>query len=407
MKKIVQITTLANSGSVGRIAEEIGLLAINKGWQSYIAYGRNSCASVSNLIRIGSDIEVRIHGVKTRLFDKHGFGSKRATQKLVRKLKEINPDIIHLHNIHGYFINIEILFNYLIKAKIPVVWTLHDCWALTGHCVHFEDIACERWKTGCYCCPNKTGYPASILFDNSRSNYQRKKELFNAVDNLTIVPVCDWLAHIVEKSFLHQKSIRTIYNGIDTNLFHPTRPTPFLIERLGIKDKFVILAVSNVWTETKGLQDIIDLNGCFNFPVQIIIIGLSARQIKSLPSSIIGIERTERIEQLVELYSVADVLVNPTYQDTLPTVNIESIACGTPVVTYQTGGTADIINNDVGCVIPVGNRNSMIKAIEEVSARGKKAYSISCRNRALALFRKELRFSQYIELYQELMANCF
>lgn len=403
MRKLVQITTLVNSGSVGRIAEEIGILAMNQGWESYIAYGRNPRASASNLIRIGSDKEVKMHGIKTRLLDRHGFGSKKATQELVKGLKEINPDIVHLHNIHGYFIHIGVLFNYLSEANIPVVWTLHDCWTMTGHCVHFENIGCQRWKKECHDCPNKGGYPTSILLDNSKSNFQRKKRLFNSVDNLTIVPVCDWLAHIVKKSFLQEKNVRTIYNGVDTDVFRPIVPSNSLTQKLGTSGKFVILAVSNGWNETKGLKDILNLDACFDFPVQIIIVGVSPRQIKKLPSGIIGLERTESVEQLAELYSVADVLVNPTYQDTLPTVNIESIACGTPVITYRTGGSADVINEETGCVISVGDKEAMVKAVEKIRVRGKNTYAESCRNRALTLFRKEDRFSQYIELYEELV----
>lgn len=403
MKKLVQITTLVNSGSVGRIAEEIGVLAINKGWQSYIAYGRNPRSSASTLIRIGSDREVRAHGLKTRLLDRHGFGSKRATQKLVKQLKDINPDIIHLHNIHGYFIHIGVLFDYLAEARIPVVWTLHDCWAITGHCVHFESIGCQRWKTGCYSCPNKGGYPSSVLIDNSEKNYDRKKQLFGAVDNLTIVPVCDWLTNIVKESFLQAKSIRTIYNGIDTAVFRPITPSEILIKKLGIKNKFVLLAVSNGWNETKGLRDVIELGSCFDSSIQIIIVGASARQIKEMPSFIIGLERTESIEQLAELYSAADVFINPTYQDTLPTVNIESIACGTPIITYHTGGSADIINEETGCVISVGDKKAMVEAIVKLREKGKKAYTEKCRDKALRMFRCEDRFSQYMNLYDELV----
>lgn len=403
MKKLVQITTQVNSGSVGRIAEEIGMLAINRGWQSYIAYGRNPRSSASNLIRIGSDGEVRMHGIKTRLLDGHGFGSKRATLKLVNQLRKINPDIIHLHNIHGYFIHIGVLFNYLAKARIPVVWTLHDCWAMTGHCVHFEDIGCQRWKTGCYNCPNKAGYPTSVLLDNSKNNFHRKKRLFQAVDNLTIVPVCDWLANIVKESFFQNKSVRTIYNGVDTSMFRPITPSDLLIEKFGIRNKFVILAVSNGWNETKGLGDIIELSGCFDSSTQIIIVGVSTQQMKLFPSSIIGLERTESMEQLAELYSVADVFINPTYQDTLPTVNIESIACGTPVISYHTGGSADIINEETGYVISVGDKTAMIEALVKLREKGKKAYAEKCRNKALCMFRREDRFSQYIDLYDELV----
>lgn len=403
MKTLVQITTMVNSGSVGRIAEEIGALAIVNGWQSYIAFGRNPRPSKSKLIKIGTDIDVKLHGFKTRLFDKHGFGSRTATFKLVEKLKKIKPDIVHLHCIHGYYINMEVLFNYLAQSGIPVVWTLHDCWSMTGHCVHFENLGCERWKTGCYDCPDKSGYPSSLFIDNSKNNYRRKKVLFNSVKNLTLVPVCDWLDKLVKESFLKDKNSKVIYNGIDYNLFSPQEPSKTLQEKLGVAGKFVALSVSSVWSSTKGMNDLIELSKQLDQDIKIIMVGVTAQQMKELPPDIITIEHTESVEQLAELYSLADVFINPTYQDTLPTVNIESIACGTPVITYHTGGSADIINDQTGIVVPVGDKRAMINAIIEIKEKGKNNYSQHCRNRALQMFRKEERFVEYLSLYGDLI----
>lgn len=194
--KLLQINSIVNSGSTGRIAEEIGQTAIKAGWDSYIAYARKYGSSNSKLIKIGNNIDIKMHGLKTRMFDKHGLASKNATRNFITEIEKIKPDIIHLHNIHGYYINIEILFKYLKYSNIPIVWTLHDCWPITGHCTHFAFIGCEKWKSQCNNCPQKNSYPSSWLFDRSEKNFNLKKELFTSLPNLTLVPVSKWLAGI-------------------------------------------------------------------------------------------------------------------------------------------------------------------------------------------------------------------
>jgi putative colanic acid biosynthesis glycosyltransferase len=238
MKKLLQINSVINSGSTGRIAEEIGQTAIDTGWESYIAYGRNERPSSSKLIKIGTDKDIKLHGLQTRLFDRHGLGSKGATTDFIRQIEKIGPDIVHLHNIHGYYINMEVLFHYLKKVNIPVVWTFHDCWPITGHCSHFTFVGCEKWKTQCYNCPQKTGYPASYLIDRSKKNFILKKELFNSLSNLTLVPVSQWLSGILKESFLQNYSIKVINNGVNTEVFRPSEVSDFR-NKHGLIDKFV------------------------------------------------------------------------------------------------------------------------------------------------------------------------
>jgi putative colanic acid biosynthesis glycosyltransferase len=259
MKKLLQINSVINSGSTGRIAEEIGQLAMKNGWKSYIAHGRNNRPSQSETIKIGNDWDIKWHGLQTRLFDRHGLASMKATKKLVEKIKEVQPEIIHLHNLHGYYLNIEILFHYLATANIPIVWTLHDCWPMTGHCAYFSFIGCDKWKTQCEHCPQKKGYPASYLMDRSYQNYRLKKELFTSVRKMTLVPVSNWLATIIKDSFLKGYPIKTIYNGVDTTVFSP-RESDEIREKNKIKDKFVLLGVANVWDQRKGLNDFIRLS---------------------------------------------------------------------------------------------------------------------------------------------------
>lgn len=400
--KILQINTVVNSGSTGRIAEEIGQMAIKAGWESYIAYGRNERPSSSNLIKIGTDKDVKLHGLQTRLFDRHGLGSKNATFDFIQKVEKIKPDIVHLHNIHGYYINIEVLFHYLKNAKVPVVWTFHDCWPLTGHCSHFMFVECDKWKTQCYDCPQKTRYPASYFIDRSKKNYILKKELFNSLPNLTLVPVSQWLAGILQESFLLNYPIKVINNGINTEVFKPSLSSDFR-NKYGLEDKFILLGVASVWEERKGLKDFIELSKLLDSGYQIVLVGLTKKQIKQLPENILGIERTENVEELADIYSTSDVFINPTYEDNFPTTNLESLACGTPVITYKTGGGPEAIDVSTGIVVEQGNINKLVEAIFTIKKIGKQYYSDACVNRAHKLYKKEDRYKEYIDLYESLL----
>ena len=405
VKILFQINVVANSGSTGHIAEELGRLVIAKGWKSYIAYGRWACQSQSELIRIGNSMGIFNHALKSFLSDRHGLGSTRATRKLISKIQEVKPDIIHLHNIHGYYLNYKILFNFLSTAGIPVIWTLHDCWSMTGHCVHFQNIGCNKWKSICFHCPNKHDYPKSLFWDNSRGNYIKKKHLFCSVDNLIIVPVCKWLDTIVESSFLKDLKRKIVINGIDLNVFYPQDCKEKVDVSLSINGRYMILAVATVWSRTKGLDDIFTLRQYLSEEYVIVLVGLTPKQMKGLPEGIIGIERTENIAQLVELYSATDVFVNPTYQDTLPTVNIEALACGTPVVTYNTGGSADIVDANTGLVVTRGDIKGLLASILIVIKRGNSFYKKACRSRVEKYFNKHERYKEYLYLYNQLLQS--
>ena len=311
MKTLLQINSVINSGSTGRIAEEIGQTAIAAGWESYIAYGRNVRPSSSKLIKIGTDKDIKLHGLQTRLFDRHGLGSRGATDEFIKQIEVIKPDIIHLHNLHGYYINIEVLFHYLKKVNVPVVWTFHDCWPITGHCSYFTFIGCEKWKTQCYECPQKRGYPASYFIDRSKKNYNLKKELFNSLSNLTLVPVSQWLSGILKESFLQNYPIKVINNGINTEVFKRSLSSDFR-NKYGLKDKFTLLGVASVWDERKGLKDFIELSKLLDSGYQIVLVGLTKKQIEQLPENILGIERTESVDALADIYATSDVFINPT-----------------------------------------------------------------------------------------------
>ncbi len=361
--RIVQINTFPNK-STGSIMLNIHRLLSEAGHDSYVVWGRGRKAENDHEYVMDDDFGVKLHGVYTRLTDKTGFASKRATKKLISKLEEINPDLIHLHNIHGYYINIPLLFDYIKKKGIKVVWTLHDCWAFTGHCANFDMCACEKWKTGCSNCIQSKVYPATFLVDNSSWNWDKKKNLFNGAEVIIVTP-SNWLKRLVEKSFLSDYETRVIYNGVDRNIFKPNKSDAIRV-KYHLDERPIILGVASEWTKQKGLDDIIALASSMP-EYQFVVVGLSKRQKKKMPENVNGIERTENVNELAALYSFASIFFNPTYGDNFPTTNIEALSCGTPILTYDTGGSPEaVISSNVGRVIK--KVSSAAINIEEVKA---------------------------------------
>ena len=403
MPKLLQINVAINYGSTGKIAEQIGELAMQRGWESYIAHGRYINPSHQVAIQVGNRLDWLLHALLTRLTDRHGLFSTRATRKLVKQIEEIKPDIIHLHNIHGYYLNYKVLFEYLNKSNIPVVWTLHDCWTMTGHCTHFEYAKCNKWRTECYNCPEKRSYPTSWLMDRSKKNYINKKQNFSAIKNLTIVPVSNWLGSIVQNSFLKDKRVNVIQNGIDIRTFQPIASNS-LIEQYNLAVKRIILGVASPWSSKKGLRDFVKLyDGVDSTRYQIVLIGLNKEQTQQLPNGILGLERTNSVEELAKWYSAANVFVNLTYEDTYPTTNLEAISCGTPVVTYRTGGSPESVTPQTGRVVEQGDIEGVAKAIEELCAEDRDAMRTRCREYAVAHFDKQECFKKYLDLYEEII----
>lgn len=374
MKTIVQINTFPYKAT-GNIMLSIHQLLTENGYDSYVVWGRGRDAENNHEIVIKDEFGVKLHGAYTRVTDKTGFASKRATKRLLTRLDEIKPDIIHLHNIHGYYINIEMLFEYIRKNRVKVIWTLHDCWPVTGHCAYFDMVQCEKWKTGCHNCEQKATYPASKVIDASEWNWKKKKELFLNQD-ITIVVPSMWLKKIIDVSFLNCYPVEVIYNGIDLNTFKLSYDAQ-IRDQYSPSGKPIVLGVASEWTERKGLNDFIELSNLTN-EFQFVVVGLTGEQVKEMPKSIVAIQRTSDVQELVRLYSAADVFLNPTYEDNFPTTNLEALACGTPVVTYDTGGSPEAIeigNEQTG--VPVGavvkkispskvNYRTVLEAIKEM-----------------------------------------
>ena len=352
---------------------------------------------------IGTKKDLLWHEFNSFIRDSHGLASNKATRELIGHISSYQPDVIHLHNIHGYYLNYPILFKYLLSINTPIVWTLHDCWSFTGHCCFFDRIDCDRWKTGCGHCPGLSVYPRSLFVDRSTRNWRLKKECFTSVlDRLTIVPVSNWLESFVRQSFLKDATIQTIHNGVDIKTFSP-KEVSSLKETYSLGAKKVVLGVALPWTARKGFDDMIRLADILpTDEYQVMMVGLSDKQLKHLPSNIIGVKRTNSAAELAELYSLATVFVNPTYEDNFPTVNIEALACGTPVITYRTGGSPEAIDDETGIVVEKGDVDGMARAVASVD---KDAYSAFCRARALRLFDKDKCFAEYLRLYERLLGE--
>lgn len=395
--KVLQINSVCGVGSTGRIATDLYKVLEEKGHDSIIAYGRGTAPEGIKTIKIGSDLDNYMHVVKTRIFDKHGFASIRATNKFIKEIEEYNPDVIHLHNIHGYYINIRILFEYLKRANKKVIWTLHDCWPFTGHCSYFDYVGCDKWKNQCKECPQSKEYPQSLLLDNSNWNFNKKKEIFLGVKDLTIVTPSKWLAGLVRKSFLSNYKIEVINNGIDLDIFKPTESK--FRERYNIEGKFIILGVANIWDRRKGLNYLVELSKRLDDRYKVIIVGVTEKQKEKLPKNVIGITKTNNVKQLVEIYSTADVFVNPTLEDNFPTTNLEAIACGTPVITFNTGGSREVIDENTGHTIDKGNIRDLAIIITKMKLKGKESYIKNCTLKSKKLYDKNNLYNNYMSLY--------
>lgn len=407
MKTLLQINpVLRVNTSTGRIMQEIGELAMQHGWRSCIAYskGRDGIKSCqSEVIPVGNKWSTIWHGLETRLFDRHGLASNEATRLFVKQIQELKPNVIHIHNIHGYFLNYQILFDFLAQSNIPVVWTVHDCWLYTGHCYYYSYAGCNKWQTGCGHCPQKKEFPASWLIDRSHQNYEDKKQAFTSLplDQLTIVPVSEWIREEMQYSFFRNNQFHVIHNGINTNIFNIYNPEQ-VKQKYGLNGKHILLGVASIWSREKGFDDCIQMADLLHPDEMLVLVGVRPEQQKKLKKNMLGIPRTENIHQLAELYAAADAFINPTWQDNYPTVNLEAIACGTPVVTYRTGGSIEAITDQTGFIVPQGNVKEMLEAARLISQRGKAYYQQPCRTYALENFRKEDRYQDYLDLYDKL-----
>lgn len=403
-KKLVQINVVCN-GSTGRIMNQIQEEAINQGWEAYSFFGRGNPAN-DNCFKTNNKLDILFHVLITRLFDKHGHGSKRATKKLVKQIEEINPDVIQLHNIHGYYIHLKTLFDYLKRCNKKIVWTLHDCWPFTGHCSYFTYPKCEKWKKECRKCIRKKDYPKSMFVDSSTKAFDLKRQLFTGIKNLTIVTPSEWLANLVRQSFLKEYEIKVINNGIDLSVFKPTNTIDIRKKYNIPEDKKIILGVAAVWDKRKGLKDFIELSKIIDNSYIIVLVGLNKKQIKKLPNNMIGITRTENVEELANFYTTAEILYNPSKEETFSLVTAEAIACGTPIVAYEDTAMVEIIqqgekvlstdvNNKFGEIIKENDIKTVYNKIKYFKNYSKENYVEYSKK-----YNKENKYKEYIKIYE-------
>lgn len=399
MSRVLQLNVTANWGSTGKIAEGISVAAINRGWQAAIAYGRMATPSTAHMMKVGNKADVYSHYAVSRLFDAEGWGSRCATHRLLDKIEEYHPDIIHLHNIHDHWLNYPALFRWLAKTNIPVVWTMHDCWPFTGGCFHFVGNGCEKWKDGgCHSCPQRRG-----RIDQTYRHYALRKKLYDALaGRLTIVSVSKWLDKMVGRSILGGNPHMAIYNGIDTELFRPM-PTTDIDNRYGLANKTVITGVSNVWPESKGLDYFIALRRELPDNYAIVIIGLTPRQIAALPDGVIGIPRTQNVTELAAFYSRSDMVMSLSTGETFGLTIAEGMACGTPAIGFNTTSIGEIISSDTGFLVPYGDVAALRDAALAIGSGNRVFETEVCRRRATTLFNKDIQFNCYVNLYENIL----
>ncbi len=391
--KILFINSVCGIKSTGKICVDLAEELSKFGYECKIAYGREQVPQkyLKYSVKIGNDFICKIHGINARLFDGMGFGSKYTTKKFVEWIKYFNPDIIHLHNLHGYYINIKELFDYLKDCNKPIIWTLHDCWAFTGHCCYFDYLGCEQWKTECRRCKNRTEYPKLYGISRVKRNFKIKKYLFSELKNLTIITPSYWLANLVKKSYLKNVPIRVIQNGINVTTFSPTKSS--LREKYQLNDKFVILGVAAVWDKRKGVDYFIKLSSRLPENFTIVLIGVEKKMQNIFPKNILTLPRINSKEELAKWYTLSDVFVNTTLEDNYPTTNLEAQACGTPCITFATGGSIESVPK--ANVVCKGDIDKLVKVIKNI-----------VKNKSEIIFENEIfniskTIKKYIQVYLE------
>lgn len=400
--KVLQINSICGGGSTGKIMVQISDYLNTCGIENYIAYGLGK-TNRKNAFRIGNMIDAHLHSFISRKFCMQGCASHFTTWRLVRYMCKIKPDIVHLHNIHGHYLNYEILFKCFDKLNCQVVWTLHDCWPFTGKCAHYLSAGCMKWETGCYDCPQLNSYPDSVV-DRSRKNYEIKKRLFTQSPHLTVVTVSHWLQTQVERSFLKEKPVETVYNGIDTCTFK-WKGNTWKKERK-LEDKFVILGVASVWSNQKGFKDFLKLSEFLDDNMQIVLVGITEEQNKSLPANIIGLPGTRDQAQLADIYSAADVFVHLSLEETFGLVIAEALACGTPAIVYDASACPEVLGEGCGFVVKAGDIQEVHNKIKEIYLNGKKYYTQRASAYAQEHFAQEIMLKKYLKLYQKLYVGC-
>lgn len=388
--RIAQINVTCDQGGTGKIALAISELLTQNEIKNVILYSSKK-SDYPNGIKYTTRFSVKMHALISRVLGNYGFDNKIATRTLISHLKRIKPEIIHIHNVHSHDCDLTMLFNYIRKNQIKVYWTFHDCWAFTGYCPYFDMVGCDQWKTECRNCTQRKHY--SWFFDRSNANFRKKRALFDGVD-VTIVTPSHWLCNLVKQSFLKDYPVKVIHNGIDLAVFKP-RQSDFR-EKYNCKDKFILLGVSFMWENRKGLDVFLKLADRLDERYQIVLVGIRRDMKEKIPDKIIKIGKTSNQKELAEIYTAVDLFVNPTREENYPTVNMEALACGTPVLTFDTGGSGEMVDETCGCIVPKNDIETLYNKIIQISEE--RPYSQdSCLQKAKEFDASE-RLKEYIAL---------
>ena len=400
MPKLLIINVALNWGSTGRIAEQVGSLAKDNGWNVMIAHGaRYQNPTQFSHYQVSSSFEEKMHWGISQFWDGQGRGSWFATKRLLKEIDAFQPDVVHMHVIHGYYINYGLIMNYFKEKNIPVVWTLHDCWAFTGHCAYFTAANCEKWKTQCGQCPIPHDFPNTYL-DRSKANYNRKKQVYGDMQNLVLAPVSQWLGDLVKESFLGKHEIQVVYNGIDVDVFKPSVSN--FKKKLGVEGKYLLLGVAQGFDERKGLKDFFKLSEMLPDDYQVVLLGAMEDEIAIAPTSVIALPKTESLQELVEAYSAADVLLSLSYEDTFGLTPVEAMSCGTPAIVYNNTAQPEHITPETGFVVENGDLDTLVTRIKTLCENGKANYSEACRERAVNVYNKDNCYNMYITIFDKL-----
>lgn len=408
---ILQINSHYNQGGAARIAACIHGQLLKEGQKSYVAYGRGKKiqeaeAAAQNLYCFDRPWEVYFSALVSRVIGINGWSNRAATRRLIAYMEKIRPDIVHLHALHGYYLNFPMLFGYLNEKQIPCVWTFHDCHAFTGNCGYYFD--CEKWKTGCGSCPHIHNYPASHFFDFTHYMWKRKQKMFTEGDRKVIVTPSRWLTKEAEKSFFGRYPCVTISNGIDVkNTFFP-RDKAACRKKYGYeeKERLVLGIAVGYGDPRKGAKYIIQLARDLEGEAKVILIGWEKKNDTLLEGTknIIPLPATDDLEMLAEYYSMADVFVLPSLAENYATVTLESMACGTPVVGFAVGGIPEQLAEGRGIAVRAGDQRAFTRAVKRALSPESR---LLCGKALAAVMEKENSTEKmteaYIELYKGLL----
>ena len=399
--KVAIINSVCGTGSTGEICVKLSEKLLDNKIDCKIFYGIGE-SNYNNSVKFSYTFDVKLHQLRTRVLGKHAFYSELSTYRLINMLKEYDPDIIHLHNLHGHYINVKLLFKFLSKSRKKIIWTFHDCWPYTGHCTHYTIAKCYKWKNGCKKCIQQKKYPISLFFDRSRKAWLEKRKIFLSCSNLYIVCVSNWLKNEVKKSFFKDKNeILSIFNSVDTNVFKPKNSD--LKSKYNLNNKFIILGMYGKWTELINLSILDFLNS--NLPLDAVIILIGKKDKKIETDKILTFDKITIRNELADFYNLADVFVNLSAEDSFGLVNIEALACGTPVIVYDSTASPEIVGRDEKCgyVVNIGDKFDLLYSILKIYKNGKNKYSKNCISRVKKFYDDKNNYNEYLDLYRRLI----